>query len=56
MKHTLGFVIIFGCSITASIIPIANYYVLPCIRHKELLDKIDRVDKRLTELEKKKRV
>jgi hypothetical protein len=33
-------------------IPMYNYYILPVIRHKEMLDKIDGFDKRLKKLEK----
>lgn len=46
--------IIGGISIIVSGIPIYNYYILPTIRHKEMIDKIDGFDKRLKELEKKK--
>ena len=38
---------LFGTSI-----PIYNYYLLPAIRHKEMMDKIDNFDKRLKKLEK----
>jgi hypothetical protein len=44
--------IIGGISIIATGIPIYNYYILPVIRHKEILDKIDGFDKRLKKLEK----
>jgi hypothetical protein len=40
--------IIVDISIIATSIPIYNYYILPVIRHKEILDKIDGFDKRLT--------
>ena len=41
-----------GISIIATCIPIYNYYLLPVIRHKEMMDKIDSFDKRLKKLEK----
>ena len=44
--------IIGGISIIATGIPIYNYYVLPVIRHKEMMVKIDGFDKRLKKLEK----
>ncbi len=44
--------IIGGVSIIATGIPIYNYYILPVIRHKEMMDKIDGFDKRLKKLEK----
>ena len=44
--------IIGGISIIATGIPIYNYYVLPVIRHKEMMAKIDGFDKRLKKLEK----
>ena len=44
--------IIGGISIIATSIPIYNYYLLPVIRHKEMMDKIDSFDKRLKKLEK----
>ena len=52
MKEKM-FIGIIGCITTfASGIPIYNYYVLPVIRHKEMMDKIDGFDKRLQKLEK----
>jgi hypothetical protein len=45
-----GISIIFGGIATS--IPIYNYYVLPVIRHKELMDKINGFDDRLKKLEK----
>ena len=45
-----GLIIIGG--ITAIGIPLYNYYILPVVRHKELMDKIDGFDKRLKKLEK----
>ena len=49
------FIGIIGCITTiATGIPIYNYYILPVIRHKEImdkLDKIDEIDKRLKQLE-----
>ncbi len=44
--------IIGSVSIIATGIPIYNYYILPVIRHKEMMDKIDGFDKRLKKLEK----
>ena len=44
--------IIGGIAIVATGIPIYNYYLLPVIRHKEIMDKIDSFDKRLKKLEK----
>lgn len=34
-------------SILATSIPIYNYYLLPIIIHKEMIDKIDSLEKRL---------
>ncbi len=39
--------------VTATITPIYNYYFLPVIRHKELLNKMDTFEARLEKLEKK---
>lgn len=44
--------IIGGIVIIATGIPIYNYYILPIVRHKEIIDKIDDLDKRLKKLEK----
>ena len=44
--------IIGSISIIATGIPIYNYYILPVIRHKEMMDKIDGFDKRLKKIEK----
>ena len=52
MKDKLFIGIIGGISIIATSIPIYNYYILPIIRHKEMMDKIDGFDKRLKKLEK----
>ena len=52
MKEKLWIGIISGITILATSIPIYNYYVLPDIRHKEMMDKMDRFDKRLKKLEK----
>jgi hypothetical protein len=52
MKDKVFIGIIGGISIIASGIPIYNYYILPVIRHKEMMDKIDGFDKRLKKLEK----
>jgi hypothetical protein len=52
MKEKIIIGLFGGISIIATSIPIYNYYVLPVIRHKEMLDKIDTFDKRLKKLEK----
>jgi hypothetical protein len=52
MKEKMVFSIIGGITIVASSISIYNYYLLPVIRHKEMMDKIDSFDKRLKKLEK----
>ena len=52
MKDKIFIGIIGGISIIATGIPIYNYYLLPVIRHKEMMDKIDGFDKRLKKLEK----
>ena len=51
MKEKMFISIIGGISIIATGIPIYNYYILPVIRHKEIIDKIDEFDKRLEKLE-----
>ena len=52
MKEKILFGIIGGFSIVVTSIPIYNFYLLPLIRHKEMMDKIDSFDKRLKKLEK----
>lgn len=52
MKEKMLIGIFGGISIIATSIPIYNYYLLPVIRHKEMMDKIDSFDKRLKKLEK----
>jgi hypothetical protein len=47
MKENMFIGIIGTISIIATGIPIYNYYVLPVIQHKEMMDKIDSFDKRL---------
>jgi hypothetical protein len=47
-------VIFMGGIILATGIPIYNYYVLPGIRHKEMMDKVDSFDKRLKKIENEK--
>jgi len=47
MKEKMIICIIGGITIIASGIPIYNYYILPVIRHKEMMDKIGGFDKRL---------
>ena len=44
-----------GISMASGIQTIYNYYVLPVIRHREVIDKIDGFDKRLQKLEKKEK-
>jgi hypothetical protein len=48
MKEKI-FMSFFGIIVS---IPFYNYYLLPIIRHKEMIDKIDSFDKRLKKLEK----
>ena len=52
MKEKMFIGIIGGISIVATSIPIYNNYILPVVRHKEMMDKIDGFDKRLKKLEK----
>lgn len=52
MKEKMFIGVIAGISIIATGIPIYNYYIVPVIRHKEMMDKIDGFDKRLKKLEK----
>jgi hypothetical protein len=52
MKEKIFIGMIGGIVLVASGIPIYNYYVLPVIRHKEMMDKFDGFDKRLKKLEK----
>ena len=59
MKDKIFIGIIGGISIIASSIPIYNYYIIPAIRHKEMMDRhkemMDKIygfDKRLKKLEK----
>jgi len=52
MKEKMFIGIIGGITIIATTIPIYNYYILPVIRHKEVIEKIEHFDKRLTKLEK----
>ena len=52
MKEKILIGIIGGILIIATGIPMCNYYILPAIRHKETMDKIDGFDKRLKKLEK----
>ena len=47
MKEKMFIGIIGTISIIATDIPIYNYYVLPVIQDKEMMDKIDSFDKRL---------
>ena len=52
MKEKIFIGIIGSMSIIATSIPIYNYYILPVVRHKEMMDKIDGFDKRLKKIEK----
>lgn len=45
MKEKMFIGIVGGISIIATSISIYNYYILPVIRHKEMVDKIDGFDK-----------
>ena len=42
---------ISGISMASGIQTIYNYYILPVIRHKEVMDKIDGFDNRLKKVE-----
>ena len=55
MKEKMFFGIIGsigGISMACGILSTYNYYILPVIRHREMIDKIDGFDKRLQNLEK----
>jgi len=55
MKDKLFFGIvgtIGGISMASGIQTIYNYYILPVIRHQEVMDKIDGFDRRLKTVEK----
>ena len=55
MKDKLFFGIvgtIGGISMASGIQTIYNYYILPVIRHREVMDKIDGFDTRLKTVEK----
>ena len=52
MFDKMFFGIIGTFSIVIASIPICNFYVLPFIRHKEIMDKIDTSDKRTEKIEK----
>lgn len=47
--------IIGGVLLISTSVPIYNYYILPVIRHKELMDKIDGFDERLKKLEQNRK-
>ena len=53
MKEKIFLCIVGGIATTSTILPIYNYYFLPVIRHKELLNKMDIFEARLAKLEKK---
>jgi len=44
-----------GISMASGIQTVYNYYILPVIRHQEVMDKIDGFDKRLEKIEKKEK-
>jgi hypothetical protein len=52
MKDKFFIGIIGGILATGTSIPLYNYYILPVIRHNEMMDKIDGFDKRLKKIEK----
>ena len=52
MKEKIFIGIIGGVLASATSIPMYNYYILPVIRHNEIVNKIDGFDKRLTKIEK----
>ena len=55
MKDKMFFGIIAGIggiSMASGMQTIYNYYILPVIRHKEVIDKLDGFDKRIKNLEK----
>lgn len=55
MKDKMFFGIIAGIggiSMACGMQTIYNYYILPVIRHKEVIDKLDGFDKRIKNLEK----
>jgi hypothetical protein len=52
MKHKVVIGIIGSIPMFLVLIPTYNYYVSPIIRHKEIMDKIDGIDKRLKKIEK----
>ena len=53
MKEKIFISLIGGIAAIATITPIYNYYFLPVVRHKELLNKMDAFEVRLAKLEKK---
>jgi hypothetical protein len=52
MKEKIFISIIGGIMMSVASIPIYNYYLLPVIRHKEIINKIENFDERLKKLEK----
>lgn len=52
MKDKMFIGIIGGVLASATSIPMYNYYILPVIRHNEIVNKIDGFDKRLKKIEK----
>jgi hypothetical protein len=53
MKKKMMIGVIGGISLIVGVGQMYNYYILPVVRHKEMMEKIDRFDKRLEKLEKK---
>ena len=51
MKEKMMIGIIGGLSIIAISFPLYNNYVSPAIRHKEVMNKFEEIDKRLKKLE-----
>jgi hypothetical protein len=52
MKEKLFFGIIGSIAVIVNGVSIYNYYALPAIRHKEMVCKVESLDKRLKRLEK----
>lgn len=52
MKDRIFIGIIGGILASATSIPLYNYYILPVIRHNEIVNKIDGFDKRLKKIER----
>jgi hypothetical protein len=52
MKEKIFISVIGGFTMIIASIPMYNYYLLPVIRHKEIINKIENFDERLKKLEK----